>query len=123
MSLYDAAKTILHHAPADNLDLRKAIMDLMNLALETDDQVARLRSRVGELEQAAEINEALILDQGAYWRLDNNGKRLGPYCPACWGKDRKLVPMLLTETANRGRFWAVCSVHAGVNNFTVTIAI
>ena len=121
MSLYEAAKAVLQHSPVDNLDLRKAVMDLMSLALEADEEIGNLRRSVRELEQAGEIKQALILDQGVYWLPDQSGNRRGPYCPACWGKGKELVPMLLTETAQKGKFWAICSVHHQVSGFTVTI--
>ena len=120
MQLYEAAKAILERSPADNLDLRKAVMDVMSLALKADEEITSLRRRVGELEQAAEVEQSLILEQGVYWTPGDGGNRRGPYCPACWGRDKKLVPMQLSETARGGNFWAVCPVHQ-VTNFTVTV--
>jgi hypothetical protein len=95
-------------------------MDLMSLALEADEEISTLRRTVRELEQVAEADKSLVLEQGMYWLPEGQGRKQGPYCPACWGKDRKLVPMLIKETARQGVFWAVCQVHQ-VDNITFTL--
>jgi hypothetical protein len=121
MSIYDAAKRVLEKAPADNIDLRRAAMDVMDLALKSDEELSKMRQLVSTLEQAMSVDKALTLKNGVYWMPVADGKMEGPYCPACWGTEHNLVPMLLKETAQLGTFWATCSIHDTGVNFTTMI--
>ena len=121
MSLYDAAKKILDKAPADNIDLQRAVMDVMNLALKSDQELAQTRERIMALEKSLAAEKSLVLKSGVYWMPTAQSALEGPYCPACWGTNRNLVPMLLRETANRGTYWATCSLHNKAGDFTIKI--
>jgi len=121
MSIYDAAKKILDKAPADNLDLQRAVMDVMNLALKADEELSKMRLQVSSLEESLSVEKKMILKNGVYWLPGKESGLDGPFCPACWGTGRNLVPMLLKETAQRGKFWATCSIHNKSGDFTTKL--
>jgi hypothetical protein len=121
MSLYDTAKKILDKAPADNMELQRSVMDVMNLALRSDQELAQARERIAALEKSLATEKSLVLKSGVYWMPSVQSGLEGPYCPACWGTNRNLVPMLLKETARRGKFWATCSIHNKAGDFTLEI--
>lgn len=121
MSLYDAAKKILDKAPADNMELQRSVMDVMNLALKSDQELAQARERIAALEKSLATEKSLVLKSGVYWMPSARSGLEGPYCPACWGTNRNLVPMLLKETAIRGEFWATCPIHNKPGDFTIKI--
>jgi hypothetical protein len=121
MSLYDAAKKILDKAPSDNMELQRAVMDVMNLALKADQELAHVRERIATLEKSLAAEKNLVLKSGVYWMPTAQSALEGPYCPACWGTNRNLVPMLLKETAKHGTFWATCSIHNKAGDFTTKI--
>ena len=53
MSLYDSAKIMLDRLPANDIELRKSMLELMAQAVEVDSELAKAKRRIEELEKVA----------------------------------------------------------------------
>ncbi len=70
----------------------EALINLKERVSDLHDENADLRKRL-EREDSMHLHEAL------QWRM-KDGQYEGPFCPACWGKDRADVAMSLDAYAD-----------------------
>jgi hypothetical protein len=111
VSLYDAIKDAANMArKADNIDLYQKVLDLQAQALDEQEETARLRTRVRELE--ADVDRlrgelvfagSLNYDLGiqAYVQRDERGGENALFCSRCW--DARRLAMRLRDYGNG--FW------------------
>lgn len=79
-----------------NQDLYQKIVDLRGEILEMTEENLTLKERVRELEQQQKVISELVREGNYYYR-NLDGKKLGPFCMACWDGDGKLVNVKLME--------------------------
>lgn len=70
-------------------DLAAGLVELLDEHDAVEVRAAALERRVKELEQAAAEIERLVQDDVGLWRLEH--EEPGPYCPACWQVERRLI--------------------------------
>ncbi|HEV2348899.1 MAG TPA: hypothetical protein VG028_03530 [Terriglobia bacterium] len=76
------------------LELQQRLAEVQQTFAELFEENQRLKERGRELE--AQINEEISYPfmEGVRWKKSaDGGKNDGPFCPVCFGKDRKLMPL------------------------------
>jgi hypothetical protein len=78
--------------------LQEMLIHLVNAQTalsEAQQEIMDLRTKLaaGEVEAALEADVEFEQDGNFWVRKSEREKALVPYCPACWGKDKKLVAM------------------------------
>jgi hypothetical protein len=76
---------------AQLIELQSVVLEVMEKQQELLMENGKLRDRVKELEAQKELSGSLKFDGEVYWREDDKGKRVGPFCQTCWDKDGKLA--------------------------------
>ena len=72
-----------------NQPLMDAILKLQGLAFDLQAENGDMKRELDELKREGE--DALEYREEAYW--SSNPKNPGPFCPTCYGKDAKRVPV------------------------------
>jgi hypothetical protein len=57
------------------------------------------RARVRELEAQSSATQSMRFARNAFWIGEGYAEENGPFCPTCWGTDRRAVRMVVS---NRG---------------------
>ena len=83
----------------NNMELYQKIVDLRDEIYKISEENLSLKERVKELERQQDISAELARDGNVYYRAVEGGKKIGPYCMACWDADRKLVNLILGNDA------------------------
>jgi hypothetical protein len=74
------------------IEAQEMIMSLREAAVDLKEENVALREKVKELEEALKVSGELSWDGRAYWRRQTNtDQKDGPFCQACYDKERKLV--------------------------------
>ncbi|HAN10104.1 MAG TPA: hypothetical protein DCP90_05785 [Clostridiales bacterium] len=78
---------------ADNIELYQKILDIQASALELQEENINLKNKVRELEKRKNIEDSLEFRENAYYKKLEDNKEDGPFCSACWDKDKRLTRM------------------------------
>jgi hypothetical protein len=68
------------------LEAQQRIFDLQ----EENSKLRELNKNFGSLDK---FEKSLIYEKGAYYSADGKGIKEGPFCPVCWGGDKKKIRM------------------------------
>jgi hypothetical protein len=77
----------------DNIELYKRILDLQGEIQGLVDENRQLREQVREQQRLWELNQELSFEHNAYWRVNQDKAREGPFCTNCWDSRRTQVRM------------------------------
>ena len=44
-------------------------------------------------ERIAEFENEMVFEHNVWWRTSPTGGRTGPFCPKCWGREKRLNPL------------------------------
>ena len=95
LNLLDTIKqTAIIIQKADNLSLYKQILDIQQLALAQQDEMQRLREENKELLERINLKQKVIRHKQPVITIKNDNTI---YCATCYGKDNKLIQMLLID--------------------------
>lgn len=91
-----------------NQDLLEKMADLRDEIFELREENRKLKEKLSERE-----NYNMQFEKNAYWNIKENGEKEGPFCSACWDKDKKAVHM--TTEAGFRFICPVCKtrIHRG----------
>ena len=89
------------------VEYQEKIMKLKEAVLQLQEENQELRKKVQELEEALSIRANLKYEPPYYW-LETKENKEGPYCQACYDKERKLIRL---QDRKDGRWTCmVCTV-------------
>lgn len=93
MGWYDVFKDTLSIAQkADNVDLLKKLLELQRDMQDMQQENYEMKKQLQELRDNNDlVNEMEASEDKRSFYRNCNGNRLGPYCPVCWQRDRRLV--------------------------------
>lgn len=74
-----------------SIDLYQKILDLQAEALELVEQNATLKAELRELRETIVTDQSLTFEDNFYWRKAPEGPKDGPFCSACWDREKVLV--------------------------------
>jgi len=92
-------------------DLQGRILDIQTQLIELTNDNQALRQRISDLDQATEIGKEMKYEESVYWRVQDNKRIDGPFCPVCWDKRTSPRPIHLTPGATKGTYG--CGVCGG----------
>ena len=102
----DAAATAKAEAEKlKNQPLLGAIIELQGFAFE-------LQAENEELKRERDQRASMTFRDGAYW--SDNPRNPGPFCPTCWGRDGKAVP-IHTTYGSLTRYCHACETSVHMN--------
>jgi hypothetical protein len=92
MALYDelrAVADVLQHIGKTEeqkrlLNIQKELLDMQRKLLDLDDENRDLREKL-------KIKNDLFFENNAYWLKKADASIEGPFCSACWDRDRQLI--------------------------------
>jgi hypothetical protein len=90
---------------------RVKIMELKEVAITLQEENLALKEKLRQLEVGSGLRSNMRFDRGLYWKLASPGdenSREGPYCQACFDRDKKLVHLHRNQNPQGGWFCAVC---------------
>lgn len=74
------------------LVLQERLIEVQRLVMEISGENHALASKLREFERVNEIAGEMVLEHSMYWTM-KRGKKEGPFCPVCWGSNRKVIPI------------------------------
>jgi hypothetical protein len=77
-----------------------ALGDAQSSLHSAEESNRELRAEIVALKDAQAVRESLIFGDEVYLRRKADGTLEGPFCPACWDIDRKLVRLKLDYIGN-----------------------
>ncbi len=78
-----------------NVELKESILDLREQLLLLREENTSLKQQLSEKQQYD-----MVFEKNSYWNIKEDGTKEGPYCSACWDKN-KLAIRLTNSPANR----------------------
>ncbi|HST31872.1 MAG TPA: hypothetical protein VLK27_13655 [Chthoniobacterales bacterium] len=78
---------------AAKLEMREKLMKLRETTLELEQENLALREEIKRLRESEKPQESLQLCENVYWLLSDS-ERVGPFCPHCYTKHRRLASLL-----------------------------
>lgn len=101
----DTAKTALDIAnELKHIELKEAILELKEKMIELREENIVLKEQLKEKQK-----HNLQFIDNLYWELQEDGSKIGPYCPACLDGKGKAVRMIKNYEFN----FFICSVCKG----------
>lgn len=97
---------------ADNIELYRQIMMLQTEAFSLVEENHVLREQVRSLTDQLALKVGVVYDALYCWVVKADGTKDGPYCPACYGADGKLVYMPRMGETSEHRYCGIC-IHRG----------
>lgn len=117
---FDIAKSIREQVKRPDIDanevssqlllLQQVMLDTQKALNDAQEEIQELKNQLAQKDAVATIDEDLeyVSDGGFYVRKSESatGKRI-PYCPICWGENKKLVPL----NPSGGNGYYKCGIH------------
>ncbi len=79
------------------LEAQEKVMELREAALACREENLKLRERLKKLEEKQDMKDQLYFDGRVYWlgTTTTPSQQSGPFCPACYDKDEKMIRLQL----------------------------
>jgi hypothetical protein len=91
MEIIDVGKKILHAIrDGDKVAASQLILELEGMALQLNEENARLRQQVADLEAHIGLVDQMSFDGKVYWR-GTGDSREGPFCQKCLDGERRAI--------------------------------
>ena len=74
-------------------ELEELLLDLRDDIASLRDANIELRTENGELREQLKLRQEMVFDRNVYWQVANDDKRIGPFCPRCFGDRGKANPL------------------------------
>ena len=78
---------------AGKLKEYQAILDAQKRIFELQEENADLKLEIKTLKENDEFEKSLVYENNAYYCVNKDGIKEGPYCPVCWGGESKKIRM------------------------------
>jgi CRISPR/Cas system-associated protein Cas10 (large subunit of type III CRISPR-Cas system) len=94
MNLYEGLKDATNLAlKAKQLPLYEKLLGLTADMQTLMNENFELKKKVRDLEEAASLQKRMEYDPQleAFYEIEENGTKNGPYCPACWQEHKRVV--------------------------------
>lgn len=90
---------------------KEKILELREAALGLQEENLALKQELKEFEHGFNLPPKMVYDKGLYWLRasdEDDESREGPFCQACYDKDKKIVRLHRITAPGGGWFCAVC---------------
>jgi|SRR3989338_7223746 len=107
MAIFDELKSIGKVLQeAGKIELYQQILEVQEKLLEMQKKIFDLDNENKNLKIEINLKKNLRHERDAYWLIDENENKDGPFCTLCYDKDVKLIRI---QKGDYGRFgWARC---------------
>lgn len=85
--------------------------------MQVQEENAHLKEEFRLLRDAKALEDSVVFHDGAYWRKKGNGTEDGPFCPSCWGLDKKLVLPSINCWGEGGEGTSLVCFHHGAARY------
>ena len=100
------------------VDITSKLIQAQQQIVEVQEENQRLREELRALQDANTLESLVSFHHGAFWKQRADGSEEGPFCPNCWGLEKKLVyPSVNDSTVDPMRL--VCTDHKPARYFSV----
>ncbi len=81
------------------IEAQEKIMELREAVLEYREENLQLKKTISELECQIDIEKCLKYEYPVYYKVDPDSSKNkdGPYCRACYDKDKKLIRLTIID--------------------------
>lgn len=94
MAVFDELKSIADVLrKADKIPEFQIILDIQQKLLDLQQENAKLKEDNKILKSLEKFERSLVYENNAYYFVNDDGTKEGPYCPVCWGGDGKKIRM------------------------------
>ena len=101
------------------VDIQIKLIEAQSQILEVQEENRTLKEEVGTLQEQLKIEHEVVSHDGAYWKKLIGGTEDGPFCPRCWGLNKKLVYPSHVAEKNNGCSELICNEHTKPHEFHV----
>jgi hypothetical protein len=105
--------------------INSAVVEITSKLIEAQRQIVavqeenqRLREQLRALQDVNRLESLVSFHHGAYWTKREDGSEEGPFCPSCWGLEKKLVYPSVSNS-NVDPMELVCTLHEKSKRFRV----
>ena len=92
MAIFDDLKTVAKVLQeAGKIEQYKQILEVQEKLLEMQEKIRLQDEEIRTLKEKLKIKENLVFEKDAYWIKRKDDPKEGPYCSACWDKNKKLI--------------------------------
>ena len=92
MNIIDNAKEVVKIIQQiDNIELYRKILDLQSEINNLVSENTSLKQQLQECQERLLIQQSLMFEDNVYMKKLSNEKEEGPFCTACWDKEKKLT--------------------------------
>ncbi len=101
MNLFDIIKDVANVVQkAGSIDLSRQLLDAMQLALEMQEELRRLKEENANLKKKNDLRPFVERHNDPFITLKNDAQELR-YCSHCWDAEEKLIQLHCNEKAGR----------------------
>lgn len=75
---------------SNDLGLQKQLLDVYQMALDMQEEIAKLRTENEELRKGQDLESRIIRHEEPYITLRDESPEIR-YCAVCWGNEKKLI--------------------------------
>lgn len=109
VSAGDALALLDSVAAGDGADARQRLAAIRQRIVTAQDLHLQLAQTLLRIERQQKLaREALHFEHPVYWRLADDGKKHGPYCPTCWDDTRRIAALHVLPFRGHDRW--VCRI-------------
>src|SRR5437870_5054996 len=80
------------------IEVQGKLLEAQQLVGEVQDENRRLKDEIRDLKAQQDLESSVAFHDGAYWRT-RKGQEEGPFCPSCWGVNKKLVVLTVWDSS------------------------
>jgi hypothetical protein len=100
------------------VDITSKLIQAQQQTMEVQAENYKLIEEIKDLKAKEDFQSRVTLHDGAYWKRREDGTEEGPFCPSCWGLDKKLVLPFWHQRDGEGYVDLMCSHHGKVRRKT-----
>jgi hypothetical protein len=83
--VYELSKNVI------TVEAREKLLEAREEALKLQEENLSFKARIKELENKLSVKENLEWDGKSFWKINQDGKKDGPYCQRCYETEERLV--------------------------------
>lgn len=80
----------------------QAILDAQQRIFDLQEENAELKDENKKYKNNDKFEKSLVFEKNAFYSVNSKGEKTGPYCPKCWGDEKKELRM------QRGKRYYYC---------------
>jgi hypothetical protein len=71
----------------------QAILEAQQRIFDLQEENADLKDKNKQFKDYDKFEKSLVFEKNAFYSVNKDGDKIGPYCPKCWGDEKKELRM------------------------------